>query len=109
MLLKRIQKPEGSKKLSKSIVVTVKSEGATRPSEHKLNPAFTGGINYKETFTCANARKHADLFMKILDLTAVQCGIETKEFKPDPYFISEMNATVTRIESLHAYVKKLKT
>lgn len=88
------------------ITVTVKSEGAKRPSGHKLSPAFSGGIDYKETFTCANAKEHADLFMKILDLTAMQCGIETGEFKVDLYFISEMNAIITRIESLHGYTKK---
>lgn len=87
-----------------TIIVTVKSE-ATRPSEHKLSPLFSGGINYKETFTCANARKHADLFMKILDLVAIQCGIERGEFVKNPVFTIQMDRIVESIEDLHMQFK----
>ena len=92
-----------------AIVVTVRSEGATRPSGHKLSPTFSGGIDYKETFTCPHSRDHADLFMKVLDLSAMKCGIDMGEFKPDTYFIGHMQSLITQIDSLHKYVKKMKS
>jgi len=88
------------------ITVTVKSEGAIRPSEHKLSPGFVGGIDYKETFTCTHAKEHADLFMKILDLSARQCGIETKEFPKDLVFTIQMDRIVEQIGDLHRYIKE---
>jgi len=88
-----------------TIIVTVKSEGATRPSGHKLSPLFSGGIDYKETFTCSHSRTHADLFMKILDLSAKQCGTMREEFPSDEYFTEQMDRLVVEIEALHQYLK----
>lgn len=86
------------------IKVTVKSECAVRPSEHRLSPAFSGGIDYEETFSCNHSRQHANLFMKLLDLSAEKCGIDTGEFAADDYFTKTMNDLIRRIEHLHGYV-----
>ena len=47
--------------------------------------------------------------MKILDLSAMQCGMETGEFKNDDYFYGEMTQIIQHIETLHEYMKKMKT
>jgi hypothetical protein len=86
------------------IKVTVKSEGAVRPSEHKLSPEFSGGIDYTETFSCDHSRQHANLLMRMLDLTAEKCGIDTGEFAADNYFTKTMNNLIRQIEHLHSYV-----
>lgn len=82
------------------IQITVKSIH-DRPSGHKLSPKFAGGIDYTETFSCKHAKDHAFLFMKVLDLSANQCGVDTGEFPADPTFTAQMNDLIQQIESLH--------
>lgn len=88
------------------IQVTIKSIHEERPSGHKPTALFAGGIHYVETFNCEHSRKHASLFIAVLDLSANQCGIQTGEFKSDPFFMAEMDKIIKQIESLHAYLTK---
>ena len=94
--------------MTTKIEVTIRSV-TERPSGHKPTAFFAGGIDYKETFSCKHSRKHALLFMKVLDLSANQCGIDSKEFPSDSHFTSEMNKLVQQIESLHHLTKQQQT
>jgi hypothetical protein len=89
------------------VTVTVKSEGATRPSGHKLSPLFSGkGFDHEEIFTCAHAKEHGLLICKLLDLIAIDCGTERQEFKADDAFAREMSHLMQHIESLHEYITR---
>jgi hypothetical protein len=88
------------------IEVTVKSIHE-RPSGHRLSPAFAGkSFNHKEIFTCPQAKEHALLFCKILDLSAMKCGIDRHEFAPDPQFTANMNHIIKLIDKLHTTIPK---
>jgi len=87
------------------IEVTVKSIHE-RPSEHRLSPGFAEGFDHKETFTCPHAKEHALLFCKILDLSAMKCGIDQHEFASDPQFTANMNHLIKLIDRLYATLPK---
>jgi hypothetical protein len=82
------------------IEITVRSKHH-RPSQHKLTPAMAGGIDYKETFTCSHTRKHADLFMKMLDISGVACGMESGEFETDKEWLKHWKNVEALIEFVH--------
>jgi hypothetical protein len=88
------------------IEVTVKSIHE-RPSEHRLSPAFAGdGFDHKETFICPHAKEHALLFCKVLDLSAMKCGIDQHEFASDPHFTANMNQLIKMVDKLHEKLPK---
>lgn len=75
-----------------------------RPSGHKPNPTFVkGGLNYKEEFFCPHAEEHAKLFIKVFDLSALKCGLNTGEFKKD----KEVQAMLTKVPDLLAKIEQI--
>jgi len=86
--------------------VILRSIHEERPSGHNPSAQFRGGISYKETFWCSHAREHAQLFIKLFDLSAQQCGIDKGEFKQDLRFTHAFHKLEKQIESLHSHILK---